>query len=205
MVLFPYTISEVVLLAAAGICRAVFLLLLFALPTHALADYRYVCYCLRGHAVEPWFRRLIQLRRFFRRLCLPLAVCLSCSCGAYRYLGSLSVACGNHWDLFFHYGGVIVITVAIFGRIERLRQRHAAAERRSADEIERLATSVERERIARDLHDILGHTLSSIVLKRFSQSATWQTAVRCRSAAATGAQRNSTAQLIAGASERVGL
>jgi two-component system, NarL family, sensor histidine kinase DesK len=33
------------------------------------------------------------------------------------------------------------------------------------DEIERLAKVAERERIARDLHDLLGHTLSLIVLK----------------------------------------
>ncbi|MGE5321392.1 MAG: sensor histidine kinase [Actinomycetota bacterium] len=48
-----------------------------------------------------------------------------------------------------------------------------AAQRKSAnaklklayDEIERLAKVAERERIARDLHDLLGHTLSLIVLK----------------------------------------
>jgi two-component system sensor histidine kinase DesK len=33
------------------------------------------------------------------------------------------------------------------------------------DEIERLAKGAERERIARDLHDLLGHTLSVIILK----------------------------------------
>src|SRR5947209_2919490 len=33
------------------------------------------------------------------------------------------------------------------------------------DEIERLAKVAERERIARDLHDLLGHTLSLIILK----------------------------------------
>jgi two-component system sensor histidine kinase DesK len=33
------------------------------------------------------------------------------------------------------------------------------------EEIEQLAAQAERERIARDLHDALGHTLSVIVLK----------------------------------------
>ncbi|MEM8932510.1 MAG: sensor histidine kinase [Acidobacteriota bacterium] len=37
--------------------------------------------------------------------------------------------------------------------------------RRSRDEVERLAAMAERERIARDLHDLLGHTLSVITLK----------------------------------------
>ncbi len=46
-------------------------------------------------------------------------------------------------------------------------ERDRANERlvRANDEIERLATIAERERIARDLHDLLGHTLSVIVLK----------------------------------------
>jgi two-component system, NarL family, sensor histidine kinase DesK len=37
--------------------------------------------------------------------------------------------------------------------------------RRSQDEVTRIAKVAERERIARDLHDLLGHTLSVIVLK----------------------------------------
>ncbi len=37
--------------------------------------------------------------------------------------------------------------------------------RLAQDEIERLARIAERERIARDLHDLLGHTLSVIILK----------------------------------------
>jgi len=37
--------------------------------------------------------------------------------------------------------------------------------RRSTDEIIRLSTLAERERIGRDLHDLLGHTLSVVALK----------------------------------------
>ena len=46
---------------------------------------------------------------------------------------------------------------------ERERAEHRL--RRADEEIERLATLAERERIARDLHDLLGHTLSVIVVK----------------------------------------
>jgi two-component system sensor histidine kinase DesK len=49
--------------------------------------------------------------------------------------------------------------------LEAERDRTNARLRRADEEIERLATIAERERIARDLHDLLGHTLSVIVLK----------------------------------------
>lgn len=45
------------------------------------------------------------------------------------------------------------------------RERQLAQLRRAHEEIEGLATIAERERIARDLHDVLGHTLSVIALK----------------------------------------
>ena len=51
--------------------------------------------------------------------------------------------------------------MAAFGRIARPnRELHAAR-----DELARLAVSEERLRIARDLHDLLGHSLSVIALK----------------------------------------
>jgi two-component system sensor histidine kinase DesK len=48
---------------------------------------------------------------------------------------------------------------------EAERDRANERLRRANEEIERLATIAERERIARDLHDLLGHTLSVVVLK----------------------------------------
>lgn len=54
--------------------------------------------------------------------------------------------------------GAITIHFAQVGRSNaRLRLAH--------DEIEHLAKVAERERIARDLHDLLGHTLSLVILK----------------------------------------
>ncbi|HEY5880762.1 MAG TPA: sensor histidine kinase, partial [Nakamurella sp.] len=57
---------------------------------------------------------------------------------------------------------LVVGAVSIFDSERARAQRRL---RRADEEIERLATIAERERIARDLHDLLGHTLSVIVLK----------------------------------------
>lgn len=47
----------------------------------------------------------------------------------------------------------------------RSRERQQAVLKLSQDEVRRLAALAERERIGRDLHDALGHTLSLVVLK----------------------------------------
>jgi two-component system sensor histidine kinase DesK len=53
-----------------------------------------------------------------------------------------------------------------FGHFLRMNNhRRDAALRLSQEEVRRLATLAERERIGRDLHDLLGHTLSLVALK----------------------------------------
>jgi two-component system, NarL family, sensor histidine kinase DesK len=77
----------------------------------------------------------------------------------------LELALTIHWNLFLIMGIPIVLAVSFLGRAEQAKLRQRLAEQQSGDEIKQLATMVERERIGRDLHDILGHTLSSIILK----------------------------------------
>lgn len=69
--------------------------------------------------------------------------------------------------LLYPYGAALVFVpvVGIANRVASEREYQNARLRLAQDEIERLATIAERERIARDLHDLLGHTLSTITLK----------------------------------------
>jgi two-component system sensor histidine kinase DesK len=73
---------------------------------------------------------------------------------------------------FFHLSwpntfiAVFLMTVVGGGNVFFAQQRRADCQLREAqDENLALAAVAERERIARDLHDVLGHTLSVIVLK----------------------------------------
>jgi two-component system, NarL family, sensor histidine kinase DesK len=60
---------------------------------------------------------------------------------------------------------VPAVTLAIIAIFTAFAHRHQRELRRSQEEILRLATLAERERIGRDLHDLLGHTLSVVALK----------------------------------------
>jgi two-component system sensor histidine kinase DesK len=57
---------------------------------------------------------------------------------------------------------VVLSLINLIGRVNHL---HDAELRLSHDEVRRLAATAERERIGRDLHDLLGHTLSLITVK----------------------------------------
>jgi two-component system sensor histidine kinase DesK len=72
----------------------------------------------------------------------------------------------------WRYGLGVSIAMAMIGGMacagilaSRARERHQAVLKLSQDEVRRLSALAERERIGRDLHDALGHTLSLVVLK----------------------------------------
>ena len=68
---------------------------------------------------------------------------------------------------WWYYMASVVIS-ALIGAVTIQAAAKAAGDaklRMAQEEIERIAKLAERERIARDLHDLLGHTLSVVVLK----------------------------------------
>ena len=71
---------------------------------------------------------------------------------------------GWPWGLVL---GTLSMMMAVGGGnlARRLNEKKDAEIRLSHDEVRRLAALAERERIGRDLHDLLGHTLSLITLK----------------------------------------
>ncbi len=69
----------------------------------------------------------------------------------------------NGWFLVFGNGLAFVVGASNIHFAQRNRANKKLL--RAQEEIEHIAKVAERERIARDLHDVLGHTLSVIILK----------------------------------------
>ncbi len=90
------------------------------------------------------------------------------------YLGQLAVLSGLFVSLAWWVGypwqmivwiPAMTMIIGVIVNVERANQEKDAALKLSHDEVRRLAATAERERIGRDLHDLLGHTLSLITLK----------------------------------------
>ncbi|WP_343199436.1 sensor histidine kinase [Stenotrophomonas sp. MYb238] len=77
---------------------------------------------------------------------------------------SLAWWIGYPWQVVAWIPALTVI-IGLIVNVERASSEKDAALRLSHEEVRRLAATAERERIGRDLHDLLGHTLSLITLK----------------------------------------
>jgi len=145
-----------------------------------LALYWFAHACPRRHAV--WYTLAIAALSMavtpfnpFAQTYLIYACAVAATWSDPRRSGSLILAClvaysGLWFWLRFPWESLIniwilcpIISALIVA--ERIQSRHRADLRLSMDEVRRLAASAERERIGRDLHDLLGHTLSMVALK----------------------------------------
>ena len=130
--------------AAAGMC----LLSLCLLPWYPSGMSYFVFGCV--------FFGVLRWRRALHYILLLMALCLF-----YIVLGRMF---GYPWSaLAWVLATVLVISPVML--VQRTNERMDAALRLSHDEVRRLAATGERERIGRDLHDLLGHTLSLVALK----------------------------------------
>ncbi|KZN47454.1 sensor histidine kinase [Pseudoalteromonas luteoviolacea] len=71
----------------------------------------------------------------------------------------------DNWAYFLGPACVVSLGLFSFGYVEYKDRIHSNETRQSKEQIQQLAKIAERERIARDIHDLLGHSLSSISLK----------------------------------------
>ncbi|HEY1068931.1 sensor histidine kinase [Thermomonas sp.] len=91
-----------------------------------------------------------------------------------RYLAWLA-GCNVALLLFARYLGypwislvwmpAVTAIIGVITLVERINRQRDAILKLSHEEVRRLAALAERERIGRDLHDLLGHTLSMVALK----------------------------------------
>jgi len=104
--------------------------------------------------------------------CVMLRTCQGGS--QWRYLGHLTILNIVFWGLAWWVGypwqllawmPPMTMIIGIIVNVERINHGKDAALKLSHEEVRRLAATAERERIGRDLHDLLGHTLSLITLK----------------------------------------
>jgi two-component system sensor histidine kinase DesK len=91
--------------------------------------------------------------------------------GAVRLMAGMLALYALEWRLlgfpWIYISSVMIVGPVVGGMnlVYRRNQQRNAELKLTHDEVRRLAALAERERIGRDLHDLLGHTLSLIALK----------------------------------------
>jgi two-component system sensor histidine kinase DesK len=119
-------------------------------------------------ALLPWYPSALS---YFVYGCVMLQSCRLSLRSYMAVLLGLNVICLlEAWLLHYPWQAVMwmpltTFTIGLVVNAERISSGKDAELRLSHDEVRRLAATAERERIGRDLHDLLGHTLSLITLK----------------------------------------
>jgi two-component system sensor histidine kinase DesK len=146
-------------------------LVLYALccVTSRRVSYRYsLLLVLMAYLLMPWYPSGLT---YFMYGCVMLC---TRRMSLRAYMGVLaalnSVVLVEAWLLHYPWQAVVWMPlcsfiVGIAVNAERMSEEKDVELRLSHDEVRRLAATAERERIGRDLHDLLGHTLSLITLK----------------------------------------
>ena len=120
-------------------------------------------------ALLPWYPSglsyfvfgCVMLQQRSRGSLLPyLAALAACNAALLVYARWL----GYPW-ISLVWMPTITVIIGLITLVERMNRQRDAALRLSHEEVRRLAALAERERIGRDLHDLLGHTLSMVALK----------------------------------------
>lgn len=132
-------------------------------PRHALAM------VTLSLVLVPWYPSGIS---YFVFGCVMLRVCRNGSTWRYLlqllllnvvYVGAAYLA-GWAWQNLVWIPFMTVV-IGLISNMEAVNKDRDAQLQLSQEEVRRLAATAERERIGRDLHDLLGHTLSLITLK----------------------------------------
>jgi len=131
-----------------------------------------VYYCtamaLLGYAVMPWNHSGGTTCIIYACASLPFAGSVRFSLSMMAVVAAIYAveAIGLQWPWFVAVSMVFMAAAIGGGNLaRRLNEKKDADLRLSHEEVRRLAATAERERIGRDLHDLLGHTLSLIALK----------------------------------------
>lgn len=144
---------------------------LYAKAVHAKGEqaampvFLMVALSIIGTAVTPGTQSLFGFASFFCGFNFPVKKGIQGLVGIILAI-FLSAFTFGFVDVYFIAPAFIVsIGLFFFGHTERRDRIHNQAQEKSQAQIEQLAAIAERERIARDLHDLLGHSLTSIALK----------------------------------------
>jgi two-component system sensor histidine kinase DesK len=112
-----------------------------------------------GWSVYTIYAMSFAARMISRRMAIRTMIVLELALLA---LGPLLQAHGmSAWVSGLLFGGVVGFAGLMQSDMERKNQELAIAH----EEVRALATTAERERISRDLHDLLGHTLTLVAIK----------------------------------------